>query len=169
MFRDFFLIRRQNNKTYKKLLRNNLYLYVLKYSNNKTFICSMKPNGKPLIAYGKIRRQLSSVRPGASDRRECGTEGATSVFTALSTRLTLRLSALIILIHPSPLHPLRRTPALNTFPLLMLVIQFPHQQLLIHFRMHYINILLRRMVLSAFQKYLAQRIDYNSSFEYIRM
>lgn len=90
-----------------------------------------------------------------------------SVFTALSTRLTLRLSALIILIHPSPLHPLRRTPALNTFPLLMLVVQFPHQQLLIHFRMHYIYILLRRMVLSAFQKYLAQIIDYNSSFEYI--
>lgn len=71
----------------------------------------MKPNGNRLIAYGKIRRGLSSVRPGASDRRECGTEGATSVFTALSTRLTLRLSALIILIHPSPLHPLRRTPA----------------------------------------------------------
>lgn len=94
-------------------------------------------------------------------------EGATSVFTALSTRLTLRLSALIILIHPSPLHPLRRTPALNPFPLLMLVIQLPHQQLLIHFRMPYINILLRRMVLSAFQKLLAQRIDYNSSFEYI--
>lgn len=110
---------------------------------------------------------MSSVRPGASDRRECGTEGATSVFTALSTRLTLRLSALIILIHPSPLHPLRRTPALNTFPLLLLVIQFPHQQLLIHFRMPYINILLRRTVLSAFQKYLAQRIDYNSSFEFI--
>lgn len=100
----------------------------------------------------------------AVQRVQC-TEGATSVFTALSTRLTLRLSALIILIHPSPLHPLRRTPALNTAHAChsvstpTAVNPFPNAL--------YKHIITKNGFICISKKYLTQRIDYNSSFEYI--